>query len=92
MKLDDLEKCVRILIRLAADRGVEDVRPEGDGYWTVTTPEWTRIYDEPKPAIGSFSDDEEELRKMLADPERASSVDLERVAHVLRLLSDQLAF
>lgn len=93
MKVTDLEKCVSILARLARERGVEEVvPPDSDGYWTVTAPAWTDVYEEPKPAVGSFSDDEEELKKMLANPERASSVDLERVAHLLRRLSDQLAF
>lgn len=93
MKLTDLEKCVSILARLASERGVDEVTapPGSDGYWTITAPEWTQIYEEPKPSVGSFSDDEEELRKMLANPERASAVDLERVAHILRRLSDQLA-
>ena len=44
----------------------------------------------PTPGVGSFSDDEEELSKLLASPERASAVDLERLAHLLRLLSDQM--
>ena len=93
MKVTDLEKCVSILVRLALERGVEEIAlPHDDGYWTVTAPEWTRIYEEPKPAVGSFSDDEEQLSEMLANPERASSVDLERAAHLLRRLSDQLAF
>jgi hypothetical protein len=84
---------VSILARLARERGVDEVvLPEADGYWTITAPGWTQIYEEPKPSVGSFCDDEEELKKMLADPERASSVDLERVAHLLRRLSDQLAF
>jgi hypothetical protein len=93
MKVTDLEKCVSILAHLALERGVNEVMPpDSDGYWTVTAPAWTQVYEEPKLAVGSFSDDEEELKKMLADPARASSVDLERVAHLLRRLSDQLAF
>jgi len=91
MKVTDLEKCVSILARLARERGVDEVTPDSDGYWTISAPEWTQVYEEPKPAVGSFSDDEEELAKMLANPDRASSVDLERVAHLLRRLSDQLA-
>lgn len=93
MKVTDLEKCVGILSRLALDRGVNEVvPPESDGYWTITAPEWTRVYEDPEPSVGSFADDEAELTKMLENPERASSVDLERVAHLLRRLSDQLAF
>jgi hypothetical protein len=93
MKLRDLENCVGILVRLARESGVDEVMlPDSDGYWTITTPAWTKIYEDPEPAVGSFSDDAEELNNLLSNPERASSVDLERVAHLLRLLSDQLAF
>jgi hypothetical protein len=49
------------------------------------------IYQEPKPSIGSFVDDESELKKLLDDPSRASAVDLDRVAHLLKLLSHLLA-
>jgi len=93
MKVSDLEKCVSILARLARERGMDDVlEPDCDGYWTICSPDWTQIYEEPKPGVGSFSDDAEQLAKLLADPSRASAVDLDRVAHLLRLLSDQLAF
>ena len=93
MKISDLEKCFAILARFARERGIEEVsQPVPDGYWTITAPAWTRIYEEPTPSVGSFSDDEEELKRLLEDPTRASSVDLERVAHLLCRLSDQLAF
>ena len=93
MKLNDLEICICILLRLARERGIDEVTlPEKDGYWVVTAPEWTNVYEDPQLAVGSFSDDAAELRKILADNERASSVDLERVASLLRRLSDQLAF
>ena len=93
MKIADLERCVAILARLARERGWDEVSPsDSDAYWTVTAPAWTKIYEEPDPAVGSFADDEAQLLRMLDDPTRASAVDLERVAHLLRLLSDRLAF
>ena len=68
MKVADLENCVAILTRLARERGVDDiVPPDSDLYWTITAPEWTRVYQQPKPAVGSFSDDDQELTKMLAN-------------------------
>ena len=93
MKLDDLERCVIILMNLAKMRGINEVKSsENDAYWTISSPAWTQIYEEPNPSVGSLSDDEEELIKVLGDPTRASAVDLDRVAHLLRRLSDQLAY
>lgn len=91
MKVTDLEKCIAILLEVARRRGVSEIAlPANDGYWTITSQEWTRIYEQPTPGVGSFSDDEQQLLMMLEDPTGASAVDLERVAHLLCLLSDQL--
>jgi hypothetical protein len=43
------------------------------------------------PAVGSLDDDMTELRKLLADPDRASAVDFDRIAAILKLLSAKLA-
>ena len=92
MKVADLEKCLTMLLQVALDRGVDEiVLPKDDGYWTVTSPEWRDAYQVPEPALGSFADDEAELLTILAEPKRASAVDLERIAHMIRLLSDQIS-
>jgi hypothetical protein len=92
MTLVELRSCIELLLRHAAARGVREIGvPEPDHYWTVSSPDWRRIYDEPKPSVGSFADDAAELVKLLRDPSRASAVDLDRVASLLRLLSDTLA-
>lgn len=79
-------------LRKAEEQGLSEVTAPHDGYLTITSPDWRDIYADPPPTpgVGSFSDDEEELTKLLASPERASAVDLERLAHLLRLLSDQM--
>ena len=92
MTVDELQECIAILLRLAAQRGVKDLDLAGDLYWTMSSPEWRDVYAEPtpKPAVGSLVDDEAELKKLLSQPDRASGVDLERAAHLLLRLSDQL--
>jgi hypothetical protein len=90
-KLSELEACFRTLLDYARSRGVEGVDAgDRDLYWTVSSSEWRAIYEEPKPTVGSFADDELELRKMREDPSRACSVDLERLSNLLKLLSDSL--
>lgn len=46
---------------------------------------------EPKLQAGSLDDDLAELKRLLREPHQATSVDLERLAAALRLLSDDLA-
>ena len=91
MNLEDIEYCFRVLMEHARRRGVTqlDLR-DRDFYWTIVSPDWLSVYDEPKPSVGSLRDDHEELVKLRQDPSRASAVDLERLAHLLRYLSDEL--
>jgi hypothetical protein len=93
MKLSELERCLTLLLGAARDAGIDEVAAEVDGYWTIVSPEWRDVYaaQPPEPAVGSFADDEAELSKILDDRGRASAVDFERAAHLLRLLSDRLA-
>jgi hypothetical protein len=91
MTLAELEMCFEILLCHVAKSGVSEVSAGGDDYyWTIAAPQWRRIYENPEPSVGSFVDDEKELVKLLQDPSRASAVDLERLAHLLRVLSDAL--
>lgn len=91
MNLEDIENCFHILMEHARSGGVTqlDLR-DRDFYWTIVSPDWLNIYVEPKPSVGSLRDDHEELVKLLHDPSRASAVDLERLAHLIRYLSDEL--
>jgi hypothetical protein len=89
--LDELEQCVHLLLTFAKEWGVtEVVPPDRDLYWTIGSPDWLAIYEEPKAVVGSLDDDEAELRKVLANPSRATSVDLQRVAHLLMVLAERV--
>jgi hypothetical protein len=91
MTLIELEGCLKILFAYARAQGATGIEAGArDLYWTISSPDWLAIYEEPKPSVGSFADDEAELSKLLSDPSRACSVDFDRVAHLLRLLSDTL--
>ena len=93
MKISELAECLTVLLRKAEEQGPSEVTAPEDGYFTIPSPDWRDIYTDPPPTpgVGSFSDDEEELRKLLVSPERASAVDLERIAHLLLLLSDHMS-
>lgn len=92
MTLAQIRACIDLLLAHAESQGISEIAvPAIDHYWTITSQDWRKPYEEPAPGAGSFSDDDAELVKLLHTPTRASAVDLERVASLLRLLSDQLA-
>jgi hypothetical protein len=92
MDLDEVRQCMRLLLEHVAKRGIKCVdAAAADMYWTTTSDEWlVTPAGEPTLAVGSLHDDILELRRLLLDPEGASSIDLVRLASVLRLLSIQL--
>lgn len=92
MTIDELERCISRLLRVARSRGITKIDTGArDYYWNVPSPEWVDMTKQPELTVGSLDDDLSELEKLLADPDRASSVDLDRAAAILRLLSDGLA-
>ncbi|MCP4600247.1 MAG: hypothetical protein GY847_06895 [Proteobacteria bacterium] len=89
ISLQELEKCFSILFRLLYEGGFREVRPSNyDYYWCVLTKESFMFNKEPELAVGSLDDDIEELKKLAKDPSRVSSVDFERLAAVLKYLSE----
>lgn len=91
MTVDELERCIGRLLAHLRSGGITtvDTGPY-DYYWTVISPEWLDMEGSPELAVGSLVDDLAELQKLQLEPGRASAVDLDRVAAILRLLSDQL--
>lgn len=91
MSLDEIEACVSMLMQHARSRGVTHVDSAShDFYWTTLSDEWVDLGKVPRVATGSLHDDILELRKLLSEPSRASVVDMDRVASVMRLLSQVL--
>jgi len=91
LRLEEIRECLRLLLEHVSHQGLPDVdATHADLYWTVTSDEWLVADTEPKPGVGSLHDDIHELKRLLGDPERASAVDIDRLANVLHLLSLQL--
>ena len=92
MTIDELERCISQLLALARSRGIEKIDTgKRDYYWSVPSPEWVDMTKQPQLTVGSLDDDLAELNKLRAEPERASSVDLDRAAAMLRLISEELS-
>jgi len=89
------------LLQLAmlANKLVEDYRARGyesvpiddmDMYWVVQAPEWSNLQHEPKLSVGSLKDDWEMLQRVLGG-EMPTAVDFDRLAAVLRAVSERMA-
>jgi hypothetical protein len=86
-------------LALLATRLIENYRERGydtvliddmDMYWVVQPPDWTDLQHEPKLLVGSLKDDWAALQRVL-EGEMPTSVDFDRLAAVLRALSERLA-
>ena len=79
-----------LLHKKLTDLGIEIVNIETDYYWLVSTDQWDDLDSDPKPVVGSLVDDWESLRKVMEGQHPATFVDFERLASVLRALSETL--
>jgi hypothetical protein len=91
MTVDDLERCIGILLTHARARGVDELTTTHDYYWDAYGPERFVMLSKPQLLVGSIDDDLAELEALLRDPWRATSVDLDRAAAALRLIGDLLS-
>ncbi|MCP2727758.1 hypothetical protein [Limnofasciculus baicalensis] len=62
-----------------------------DYYWIVPSSEWTNFQSEVKPAVGSLVDDWESLEKVLSGEQIPTYVDFDRIAAILRAISETVA-
>lgn len=89
--LAQLAQLAKILVDAYQERGVESVTVDDvDMYWIAQPPEWTDFSKPPELCVGSLVDDWESLRKVLAG-EMATAVDFDRLAAVLRAVSEELS-
>ena len=88
MTIEELEQCLSQLLALARSRGMEKIDAgKRDDFWSVPSPEWVDMTKEPRLMVGSLDDDLAELNKLRTEPERVSTVELDRAAAILRLIS-----
>lgn len=91
LTLDELETCLFSVLAMLRSRGIEFAETDRrDFYWSVLSGDWLDFQKEPDIAVGSLDDDVQGLRRLLSDPSGASAIDLERLAAVLKLLSEDL--
>ena len=85
-------KEVEVLFKLAIEKLKNDklanVEFNNDEYWIITTDEWDKFEDIPKPAVGSIKEDIEFLRAAIKENVIYSYSDFDRLATILRAISE----
>ena len=91
IELSELEKCFEQVMGLARSHGFDQVElGEKDLYWQVLSDRWEFDRD-PDVAVGSLVDDVAELKRLSVGEIPPTSVDLDRLASLLTLLSEQIS-
>ena len=89
----ELISVLEILIKNLKERNDQEFLTDTDFYKLIGTDEWDDFQDESiDPDIGSINDDWESLKLLLFDNDRPfSSVDFDRVASILRVVSESIS-
>ena len=84
----ELEVFFNLVLRKLSIDKIEDILFDMNEYWIITTDEWNEFKQNPVPAVGSLEEDITYIKKSIANNEIISYVDLDRLASVLRAISE----
>ncbi len=76
-----------ILNKLYLDK-IDQIVFDMDKYWIITTDEWNKFGEIPQPAVGSLEEDIKYLKNAIEQNEIVSYVDFDRLASILRAISE----
>ncbi|MVT10248.1 hypothetical protein [Chitinophaga tropicalis] len=79
-----------VLKKLTFDK-FEEIHFIKDEYWIITTDEWQNFDHAPKPGVASLVEDVSYLKQSIENHEIHSYSDLDRLASVLRVISENQA-
>jgi ribosomal protein L16 Arg81 hydroxylase len=86
----ELELLFEKLFQKIKKDNVADFSFDYDEYWIITTDEWNKFDGVPEPAVGSLVDDIRFLKSVIEDDVMISYLELERLASVLRAISEKV--
>ena len=86
----DLKVLFELLISRLEEEKILEVEFKMDEYWIIATDDWDNFEEVPAPVVGSLSDDIESLKKPISN-DFFSFVDFDRLASVIRAISEQKA-
>lgn len=91
ISLEEIETIFDLIVRKLKYDNLKDFEFSTDEYWIVLADEWSDFNVSPIPAVGSLKEDIEYLRESLDKSEIVTYSDLDRIATVLRAISEQQA-
>lgn len=88
-------KEIEILFRLIVEKlytdKVNQIDLATDEYWLIASDEWDDLKEAPKPVVGSLKEDIEYLKKTIEERAIHTYSDFDRLASVLRAISEMQA-
>lgn len=90
IKIEELELLLTKTIKKLKEEKYKEFSFGYDEYWIITTDDWNNFGAEPKPAVGSLNDDINFLKLVIKEDLNISYLELERLATILRAVSEIL--
>jgi hypothetical protein len=90
IKISDIETILNKIIKRLKEEECNEFSFAYDEYWIISTDEWSNFDSVPKPLVGSLNDDINFLRFVIEENLDASYLELERIASILRAISEAL--
>jgi predicted HAD superfamily phosphohydrolase YqeG len=91
ISVDEIEKIFSLVVEKLKKDGVGNISFDLDEYWIILTNEWNDFKNVPSPSVGSFVDDVNCLKKVIGQNIIYSYSEFDRIAIVLRALSEKMA-
>ena len=91
ISVDEIEKIFSLIVEKLKKDGVDNISLDFDEYWMILTNEWNDFKNVPSPSVGSFVDDVNSLKKVLGQNIIYSYSEFDRIATVLRAISEKMA-
>ena len=86
--IDEIEILFRLIIDKLKSDDFSEIVPRIDEYWIITSDEWDNFKEPPVPAVGSLNEDIAYLKRALEENLVSSYSDFDRLATVLRAISE----
>ena len=88
ISVTEIETLFRLVIEKLKRDNIDNIRFKTDEYWIILADEWNNFASAPKPSVGSLSEDLHHLKKSIEEIEVFTYSDLDRLAAVLRAISE----
>ena len=91
LTLEDLEAILKMVVLKLKNENLTSFSFDNDKYWIIMTDEWNDFSKTPEQAVGSLFDDIEYLKNSIKNGEIITFLDFDRVASILRAISENQA-